>query len=80
VDSLSSVAWQEGALAVALAEQEREAGEVVVQRLGAVGLAADEAVEGLADRAAAGCEPVVQELQELAELDRYLEPGYPLEL
>jgi hypothetical protein len=42
------------------------------QRLGAVGLAADEA-EGLADRAAVGCEPVVQELQELAELHGYLE-------
>jgi RimJ/RimL family protein N-acetyltransferase len=63
-------AWREEAFAVAFAEQEREAGEVVAQRLNAVGVAAHEAGEELVDRAAVGREPVVQELQELAELHR----------
>jgi hypothetical protein len=56
--------------AVAFAEQEREAGEVVTQRFDAVGLAADEAGQGLVNRAVVGGEPVVQELKELAELGR----------
>ena len=68
---------REEAFAVTFAEQEREAGEAVAQRLGAVGLAADEALEGLADQAAVGCEPVVQEL---AEFDGYLEPSRQLVL
>jgi hypothetical protein len=44
--------WGEEAFAVALAEQEGEAGEAVAERLDAVGVAADEAGEGLVDRAA----------------------------
>jgi hypothetical protein len=37
--------WREEAFAVAFAEQEREAGEVVAERFGSVGVAADEAVK-----------------------------------
>jgi len=66
-------AWREDAFAVAFAEQESEAGEVVAQRLDAVGVAADEAGQGLVERAAVGREPVVQELQELAELHRIVQ-------
>jgi RimJ/RimL family protein N-acetyltransferase len=69
-------AWREEAFAVAFAEQEREAGEVVAQRLNAVGVAAHEAGEELVDRAAVGREPVVQELQELAELHRIVRAGF----
>src|ERR1700757_2419980 len=67
MSGLLGSAWGEEAFAVALAEQEREAGEVVAERLDAVGVAADEAGQGLVGRAVVGGEPVVQELRELAE-------------
>ena len=54
-------------LAVVAAEQEREAGEVVAERLGVVCLAADEAGQGGAELVVVGREPVVQELQKLGE-------------
>src|SRR6516225_12039153 len=65
---LAGGARREEAFAVASAEQEREAGEVVAERSDAVCLAADEAGQGLVERGVADREPVVQELHELGEL------------
>ena len=59
--------WREESLSVAFAGQEHEAGEVAAKRFKVVGLAADEAGQGLAEPNAVSREPVVQELEELAE-------------
>jgi hypothetical protein len=60
----------EDAFAVGDAEQEPEPGEVVAERVGAVGGAAGEPGEGGGEVAAVGSQPVVDELQKFGEFDR----------
>ena len=57
----------EHALAVGDAEEEPEPGEVVAQRAGAVGLAADEPGQGRDEGGAVGFQPVAEELEQLGE-------------
>src|SRR5712691_9883798 len=65
----SRLVWGEQALAVGDAEEEPEPGEVLAQRAGAVGGAADEPGQGPGEVAVVGFQPAAEELQQLGELD-----------
>ena len=64
----------EQAFAVGDAEEEPEPGEVLAQRVGAVGGAADEAGQGSGEVVAVGFQPAAEELQQFGKLDGVPEP------
>src|SRR5260370_36824176 len=67
-DGCSRLVWGEQALAVGDAEEEPEPGEVLAQRVGAVGGAADEPGQGPREGAVVGFQPVAEELPPLGGL------------